>query len=54
MSVVIIKNADKPEVAEFIDDENGNRLVFSSIDEADEWCWKNSEPGIAYQCFDGE
>ena len=54
MAVVIIKNGDMPEIAEFVDDENGNRLVFSSFEEADAWMWKNAEPGVTYQCFDGE
>lgn len=50
--VVIIKNADKPAIAEFIE-ENGRNKLFSSFEDADDWLWKHAEPGVSYQCFDG-
>ena len=54
MSYVIIKNADMPEVAEFLTDSQLNNLVFEDSEEADEYLMKYAEGGVFYSIWSGE
>lgn len=51
MIVAIIENADDPEIAEFMTDSTGERLLFDSYDAAEDYLMKNAERGVAYQKF---
>jgi len=33
-------------------DDDGETLLFSTSDEADDWCWKNSETGLTYSTIE--
>ena len=54
MKVTIIKNSNMPDLAEFMMDEQGERLLFNSHDEADSWLMDNAERGTVYTQFDGD
>lgn len=48
MQVAIIENSDCPDIAEFLEDDTGKRLLFNSYDDAEDYLMRNAEPGIAY------
>jgi len=54
MKYAIIQNADEPEFAEFMTDDNLDNLVFDSNEEADDYLMKNAEPGVGYRIWNGE
>lgn len=54
MKVAIIKYSNLPTKASFMKDENGNRLLFNSHDDADNYLMKYAESGVAYKHYDGE
>lgn len=54
MKVAIIENADYPEIAEFMEDETGKRLLFDSYDEAEDWLMSHAESGTAYAKWGGD
>jgi len=54
MRVAIIENSDDPELAEFLTNEDGGRLLFVSHEAADNWLMDNAERGVAYLQYDGE
>ena len=33
-------------------DNDGNVILFETSDEADNWCWNNSEPGLTYSTIE--
>lgn len=51
MQIALIENSDKPEIAEFIYDDEGNRLLFDSSEDAEKWCMENAEPGVFYKQY---
>lgn len=54
MGVIILVDAEDPAYMEIAEDENGERLVFNSHDEAESWCESNAAPGRSYMHWDGE
>lgn len=51
--VAIIVDAENPTKAEFLKEENGKRLLFSSHEEAEEWMAENGKAGVDYRPYDG-
>lgn len=52
--IAIIVDADCADVAEFMEDETGKRLLFKNYQEADAWLEENNDAGVAYRFFDDE
>ena len=43
--------SDIPMKARFMEDENGQRLIFGSYDEADDYLMSNAENGVYYKAY---
>ena len=53
MAAIILNNALDGKSAEIIQDDSGENMVFSSVEEADTWCWENSRRlGSAFRIID--
>lgn len=42
MELIVLLGVDEPEDVQIAQDEHGDNLVFSSYEEADDWCAKNT------------
>jgi len=54
MKVIIFVNADDPVNMQILEDENGERLIFNSHEEAEDHLMNNAKSGNSYMHWDGE
>jgi hypothetical protein len=49
MAIAILRGTDSASTVEFMTDDDGNRMVFDTWDEAGKWLDDNAEMGPTYQ-----